>query len=301
MSREAIYVVGEARIIRNDNTVGCDSETYADAAVLKYDFNGNRQGFKRYNRVRSALTAVDVAPNGTVYVAGWAEGRVARSDGDSHQGAKDIFVMHLSQRLEGIRAVRQYGTELDDVVTDLVAVDNLNFYVVGHTRGELDRNGYGKFENDRDAFLMHFQIDPDLSTRNFYSMDTHDIVQFFREGDQSASGVDYSVDAGLVIAGHTHGAFTRDGLYGQNHDAFLVTYRDVSNLRQNFGVIQLGTESTEKVTGVCLSADSYLIAGYTRGNFINPDSRVLSDKGVILRVKQDGLVPVGINENHYVR
>ena len=143
-----VYVVGDT----SEALPGQTNRGTYDAYLRKYAGDGSELWTGQFGSRRFDL-AWDVAVDGTdsLYIAGWTQGALP---GRSSLGRFDAFV----RRYDGDGRelwTNQFGTEEDEVASDLAIDGAGNLYAVGYTKGSLPgQTGYGGL----DAYVVKIAV-----------------------------------------------------------------------------------------------------------------------------------------------
>jgi hypothetical protein len=143
-----------------------------DALLVKYDTEGNVKWVRQWGSTEFEMaTSVAVAPDGSIYVAGFTYGHL---DGNTNAGefTGDAFVTRYHP--EGNRLwTRLLGTNRHDQAEALTVGPDGTLYVVGSTEGRMD--GVTQL-GDADAFLVALKDDGSVLWRSQFGSSRYDFA-----------------------------------------------------------------------------------------------------------------------------
>jgi hypothetical protein len=193
---------------------------------------------------RDEITSVAVDRSGNVYVAGFTEGDLGRSN----LGDQDAFVRKYTAGGKR-RWTRQFGTGARDVINSVAVDRSGNVYVAGSTEGSLGRSNLG----DWDAFVRTYTAGGKVRWTRQFGSDKYDAID----------SVVIDGSGNVYVAGSTEGALPGQSTKG-GQDAFVRKYTAGGKVRwtRQFGTDNLDFISSAAVDG---SGNVY-VAGFTEGD-----------------------------------
>lgn len=182
-----------------------------------------------------------VAPDGTVYAAGYTNGSLAADN----QGSADIWVASFDA--DGAeRWTQQLGGRLWDRAYGVVA-DDEGVYVTGYTFGEFAESGAG----GADAFVARFDSEGSLSWLKQFGSDAVDWGQ----------GATAGPDGSIFLVGFTEGSIA--GANAGERDAFVMHVGSDGVL---IDTQQFGTPLVDWATSAVFANDTLFVVGHTSGD-----------------------------------
>ncbi len=192
----------------------------------------------------SGITALAVAPDGALYVAGWTTTALATGSG---AGGRDGFVRRYSQDGEVIWT-RQFGANGDDNAEDLAVDDAGNVYVAARVSGPVGQNpGSG----GRDAYVAAY----DPEGLEMWSQ------QFGTPEVDWADSLAVAEDGTVFVSGSTTGSF-KGFSNGGVTDNFLAGIDSGGRL---VSMVQFGSAEGMGATALASSGGRLYLTGSTLG------------------------------------
>ena len=187
---------------------------------------------------------VSVAPDGSIYVAGFTEGDFA----SPNQGSADVWMARFDADGNELWR-RQFGGPAWDRGFDVAAFDG-GAYITGYTASTLDpESDLGGF----DGFAAKFDTDGNQQWIRHIGTDATDWGQ----------GSALAPDGGLYVTGYTEGDL--GGTNAGDKDLFVVRLHPDGS---QAWAAQMGTPALDWTQGVGLGPDGgVLLAGSTEGSF----------------------------------
>ena len=261
----AIYVGGWT----NGNLDGQSNASGLEAFLTKF----NEDGTKAWTRVLGALgpseaNAITTAPDGSVYLSGYAGGSL---NGQSNIGDKDAFVTKFNS--DGTTGwTRLVGTSSEDQALAVTAGNDGSVYISGFTRGAID--GQISSGGSADAFITKFNANGVKQWTK--QLGTNQL-------DESR-GLAIGMDGAIYVTGTTF-----ESLDGQTNngdgDIFLAKYNTDGTKEWTK---QFGSSSRQVAEAVRTGTDgSIYISGYTLGSFDNEAFNGITD-AFLVKYSPDG-------------
>lgn len=237
----------------------------ADAGQTWYEW------FQQFGSNESeAFRAVAADGSGALFAAGATQGELP---GLSSAGAGDLMVVRFDSRSGGVVWRQQFGTEFDDVATELSLGPRDTLYLVGETDGALGDGEPGQ----TDAFVAKLST----ATGDFVW-----IAQFGSEAYDGATAV-IGVDEDVVVVGTTDGDLAD---VGAGYGDYFLSRRDGDTGAELWSA-QFGTDGFDAATDLALtSSGDLLVLGYSEGDLGGEVNRGLGDAFVSLHSAADGHV-----------
>ena len=226
-----------------------------DAFVRAYSLHGGVLWTREFGSTGDDRALAVAVNAGGVYVAGTTDGRL----GDTRRGGVDGFVRKYSQTGTELWT-KQVGTTLTDDVR-AVAVDFLGVYVAGSTDGAFEHASAGGL----DAFVTAYR--PNGAKRW--------VSEFGTTGTDGIRGVTAGPSA-IYVSGSTDGTFPEQVTQG-GIDGFV---RRLDHRGNEVWTRQFGSQGTDDVNGVDVTADGIFVAGSTDGAI--PDQTLLGETDAFL-------------------
>jgi len=237
------YVTGYTSGSLNGNTY--NGGIY-DGYLIKLDLEGNLLWTQTFGTNSKDLgTGVAVDKNGDILVVGQTDGDL---NGMKNLGKKDDgFIIKFDSNGNTIWT-RQVGTALIDTLCGIAVEKNANFYVVGHTSGNL--NGEHNSGNI-DAFLMKYDLNGNLLWSRFFKTQYDDI----------ANAVAINNIGDVYVTGETLGSLNEE-LNSGGFDAYVAKFNSNGDLLWTRSIKTTGEDK-----GYAVAADDYgvYVTGYVIG------------------------------------
>jgi hypothetical protein len=226
-----------------------------DAFVRAYSLHGGVLWTREFGSIGDDRALAVAVNAGGVYVAGTTDGRL----GDTRRGGVDGFVRKYSQTGTELWT-KQVGTTLTDDVR-AVAVDFLGVYVAGSTDGAFEHASAGGL----DAFVTAYR--PNGAKRW--------VSEFGTTGTDGIRGIAAGPSA-IYVSGSTDGTLPEQVAQG-GIDGFV---RRLDHRGNEVWTRQFGSQGTDDVHGVDVTADGIFVAGSTDGAI--PDQTLLGETDAFL-------------------
>jgi hypothetical protein len=192
--------------------------------------------------VVDSARAVAVAPNGSIYVAGYTWGGLGSTVSGQQEPILTLFdAAHTSQWTKG------WGTDGRDQPEEIALASNGDVLVLGWTTGDFDNPGVVTPSND-DVFITRLSAAGDVIWT----------TQIGSDVDEASGGLVELSNGDWVVVGSTSGTLV-SGQDDPGWDAFCVTLSSAGAVKSS---VQWGGDDDQFATGVALLPDGKLaIAG----------------------------------------
>jgi len=244
---------GEVVVVgRTEGSFGGAAHGNGDAFVARFTRTGRLLWVRQFGTAASDVaTAVAVASNGDVFVAGNTAGSMSTNPAEANANDQDDIFLTKFDRYGRQRWLRQFGTpELDNV--NAMALDRGNALYLGGTTigsiatvaGEENREGF-------DGFVARYTLRGQVVWRHQFGSESTDIVY----------GISRNPRGGIDIAGLTGGTINEAALGGT--DVFVGQYSAAGTLEW---LHQFGTEFHDGAHAVASMPNGDIsVVGFTDG------------------------------------
>lgn len=252
----SVYLVGQT----NGNLGGQSNTGLDDAFITKFDPEGVQLTTRLLGTpARERANAVAVGQDGSVFVAGYTEGRF---DGEN-RGAGDAFVAKLNGGDLSLQWIKSLGSDKLDSANAVAVGPDGSVYIAGNTDGELSTDGKTVNQGQGDIFVSKFDRDGNLLwTRLFGSSGLDSVNALLIGGDN------------LYLAGSAAGRFAGEDYRG-NYDGLVASLNSASGELRWAKL--LGTYEGDWANALALGTDGALyVAGYTEADFLGLSNNAIA-------------------------
>lgn len=229
----------------------------------------NWAGTQQFGTNKSdSATAVAVAPNGDVYIAGNTSGQLGQDVQVRHT---DIFLTKYDSSYVK-QWVIQSGTSSNEYVTDVIVDPNGYVYVYGSTDGTF--TGERRVGN-KDLFLSKFHPNGErFWTKQFGS--THHDYATKLQSDSLGN---------IYLTGYTQGSMPNNSFKGGSYDLFLIKFLSTGTIDW---YRHEGNSANEQGYGIVIdSNDNIYISGYSSGA-IDGNKNLGSNDAILIKYNSQG-------------
>ena len=270
----SIFIVGESLSNAGIASGGAHQTAYGgnkDAFLAKFFFDGSL-AFATYigGTLTDYATAIDIAPDGSVYVGGQTVSSAGISTVGSHKEN-----VNVADRWDGFivefnySGVRQWGTyfgdEGHDYIFALKTDDDGDIYISGSTSSVSGVATAGTHQptyvGGDDAYVAKFNPDGVQQWGTYYG----------GELEEYAYSMDLATDGSILISGTTASltGISTAGAYQEAHaggyyDAIVAQFDDAGQLLM--GTYVGGSDFDESYSISAFSANNIFVSGYTFGD-----------------------------------
>ncbi|MFH1226642.1 MAG: SBBP repeat-containing protein [Planctomycetota bacterium] len=222
-----------------------------DCFVIKYDSAGVRQWTRMFGTESGDIAeAVQVGPNGNIYVTGLTYGSFPDS---TNQGDADVFLAKYDNN-GNLQWVSQFGSDLYDTGYE-IAVDGAgNVYIVGKTANEFESNQRKGVKGMDDFFIAKYNAS---GARQWIKQDG-------TNGYDNAYGIGLDASGDIYVTGNTNGEMEAGKWLG-GYDIFIAKYDSLCN---RIWAKQIGSSGNDTSYNLAIDGSGYVyIVGDTSGSF----------------------------------